>query len=249
MYVLIVNLIVVLSLGMSQDEIQSNEDSVSQEFSGKTNYEPAGVKAESNEIRKKVKSNDKQETEEYTETTVKEENDDVKCEVCKLVFVSEEELSDHLKKRKIHQNAYECCACMNIFRTMFKLDIHIIAHTGEKRYECKLCEKKYKTSQTLRRHSLGHTDEKPFECELCGKKFKFHEYLRRHLLQHGKGEKSHKCELCERKFSTKTLLDFHLLRHKGERRHECDVCHKKFTLSATLKVHKKNIHRGTTYKI
>ena len=94
------------------------------------------------------------------------------------------ELSDSLKKRKVHQCDFPNCD--KVYTKSSHLKAHKRTHTGEKPYECSWegCKWKFARSDELTRHYRKHTGLKPFKCDLCARSFSRSDHLSLHMKRH-----------------------------------------------------------------
>lgn len=138
--------------------------------------------------------------------------DDVQCEICKKIFLDEDDLGLHIKSRRMHDKRYMCCNCNKTFRDNTQLKVHARKHTGEKPFECNICSKKFTVNGNLNKHMRIHTGEKRFECSDCGRKFTQFAHLEDHLKTHS-GEKPFVCSYCQGAFKTKARLKKHEKSH------------------------------------
>lgn len=104
--------------------------------------------------------------------------------------------------------AYKCTLCMETFRLMKEIKIHIRKEhpQASQIYSCKFCAKKFSDTGSLRLHTRFHTMDFPFSCDDCGAKFTMKNRLDNHFARyHDKNspsytEKRFKCTLCPRIF-------------------------------------------------
>ena len=97
---------------------------------------------------------------------------------------SASDLSDSLKKRKVHQCDFPNCD--KVYTKSSHLKAHKRTHTGEKPYECSWegCKWKFARSDELTRHYRKHTGLKPFKCDLCARSFSRSDHLSLHMKRH-----------------------------------------------------------------
>jgi len=157
-----------------------------------------------------------------------------------------------------------CTFCKKRFMTRWKLERHIISHTGAKPYNCIYCPKRFAEKNKLVVHVKNHKEDfvdlqaverliasllpkrkTSHDCTICGKSFLSSWKLNRHARIHS-GEKPFKCSKCPKSFIEKSKLDQHeQLPHDGSRvqgssqdkRHQCSLCEKKFVSQWKLKRH------------
>eukprot|EP01135_Chromosphaera_perkinsii_P004018 Nk52_evm31s266 gene=Nk52_evmTU31s266 len=87
--------------------------------------------------------------------------------------------------------------CNKLFPERFKMERHMLSHTGEKPHQCQFpdCGKEFSRQDRLAQHEIqAHSDIRNYVCEHegCGKGFKRPDHLRKHLQIHE--EEKWKCE-------------------------------------------------------
>lgn len=160
-----------------------------------------------------------------------------------------------------------CSICNKLFRTNYKLRIHMETHSeNNAKFICNSegCTKTFKSKIGLQEHAAKHTGEFNFTCNICHKQFLLRSYFMSHqrihsdqkifscsicpkhfkskqnLIDHENchlGLKHFKCPKCQRAFNTKTHLDLHMKSHNNSEEFECSVCNKAFKSKSYLRVH------------
>ena len=174
-----------------------------------------------------------------------------------------EQFEQHCEETTPNPNDHHICmVCLRSFNSLWDLNIHMLAHTGQynnsgekieadeqfkphaeettpkpdKLRVCNVCGRSYKTLTDLNMHMLIHFGEKNFRCIICDRNFSRKENLKAHLLLHS-GERDFQCNFCGKKFARASNLRDHLLLHSGEKNFQCNICDKRFSLSTYLNRH------------
>lgn len=133
-----------------------------------------------------------------------------------------------------------CTVCNKIFRTNYKLSVHMETHDKKKSFVCEVetCKKVLKTKGGLKEHSAKHQGIFNFSCEDCDKKFLLKSYYVAHRRFHSdKPRKTFDCSLCPKTFKSKQNLIDHENCHLGVRFFKCEICGKSFNTKTHLDVH------------
>lgn len=144
------------------------------------------------------------------------------CYVCGATFRFESELNKHLT---MHTNGdgmsskeYPCEHCHHKFASKYRLDTHMVVHTGLRPYKCDECEKAYARSNMLMQHKqLEHSNVR-YQCPICPIKFKSKQNLKKHRVVHT-GEYPHKCQYCPKEFRNNFNCKSHM--RKKHNHNEC----------------------------
>ncbi|KAL4224475.1 hypothetical protein ACF0H5_015176 [Mactra antiquata] len=154
---------------------------------------------------------------------------------------------DKSPKDQMYLCGYENCG--KIFKTLSKLQIHNMTHTGERPYKCSEpgCDWAFTKSYKLKRHEESHKGNKDYVCQYCMKKFTTVYNLRTHVKQHSR-PCTEECPVkeCGLKFQTRRELDRHMKSHDGiEKTYKCpyEGCNKLFLSPHCLGSHPR-IHQS-----
>lgn len=143
------------------------------------------------------------------------------------------------------EQTFECNhpGCGKAFKTMAKLTVHNMIHSGERPFKCSVpnCEWSFAKLYKLKRHEESHMGKKEHVCHDCNKKFTTIYNLRTHLKQHER-PMTEVCPIggCEQKFQTRRDLDRHMKTHEGvEKTYKCpfEGCNKLFLSAHCLGSH------------
>ncbi|XP_038668948.1 zinc finger and BTB domain-containing protein 16 [Scyliorhinus canicula] len=80
---------------------------------------------------------------------------------------------------------------------------------------CKLCGKRFSDSRHLELHLLAHAGEKPFECKLCHQRSRDYSAMIKHLRTHN-GALPYQCTVCREFCSSLSAMQKHIKSHKPE---------------------------------
>lgn len=191
-----------------------------------------------------------------TETFPEQENDsftfsDLDDEESQLEPPSDRNNVDNAIDKKIEEFTQNkgtkapkiCTICNKIFRTNYKLSVHMETHK-KKSFVCDIetCKKVLKTKNGLKEHSAKHAGIFNFTCEDCPQKFflKTFYVAHRHHLHSDKPQKTFECSLCPKVFKSKQNLIDHENCHLGVRCFKCEICLKTFNTKTHLDVHIKS---------
>lgn len=84
-------------------------------------------------------------------------------------------------------------------------------------FSCTVCNRSFAFKYRLQRHMLHHTGEKPFKCNECGKAFTTNAYLGAHVALH-KNEWKYSCSICEKFFCHRIAWRNHKRLHEKKER-------------------------------
>lgn len=141
------------------------------------------------------------------------------------------------------QRGHKCELCGRVFLHYYKLERHMVSHTGEKAYKCDTCSKRFAHKETLSVHLPIHSKERSFKCTICPASFKIKQYLVGHQRTHSL-ERPFKCTTCSASFKQKSNLNSHFRIHKTDRKFfQCDACGKKLSSNSSLLKHQIFVHK------
>lgn len=172
-----------------------------------------------------------------------EEEKELKCPHCPLLFNKETEFSRHIKTHPVNK-AYKCDTCDKRFSRNDLLIRHKIAHA------MKINDEKFHfenfgedtTDQDVDTIIIK-TETALYPCTECSLFFIKKEELDTHLQNHAKDGKTISCKLCTKKFSKNAHLNRHMKIHLQNKPHVCPTCNKGFVRAEQLNNHM-NIHSG-----
>ena len=137
-----------------------------------------------------------------------EESDDI-IEVTKVIPAMENPhflLANPVQNEQA-TNQFKCNICGKEFDGMYKLNRHLVTHTGIKNFNCETCGKSFSEAYKLRRHLLVHAGIKMFPCDLCEKSYTRNDHLKRHKYE--AHFQNFTCEVCSQEFGDKRALSIH----------------------------------------
>ena len=160
-----------------------------------------------------------------------------KCCQCSAGFSSYAEYAIHKSEHK-GITEFDCTVCNKEFPDVYRLEIHMLAHTHEKKTAlCPACGKGFRDQSRMRNHfEIHHSKEKKFTCTSCSKKFPGIHTLRCHISVVHR-DSLFKCNMCEKSYKTKARLQIHVRTHTGEKPYACEICSKKFGCKSNVRIH------------
>lgn len=115
---------------------------------------------------------------------------------------------------------FRCEQCKYVFDSEENLRAHENEHVREEtKFKCEICEKGFKSQNTWKRHMRAHFDPSPFACEVCKRRFGREHDMHRHTLRMHSGERQYQCDLCPSKFAWFSDLTIHKRRHNVMRKY------------------------------
>lgn len=140
------------------------------------------------------------------------------CEICKIMFDTQERLENHMK---FHEDSkLNCASCNEGFTSEFFLKNHNFAcHGIQIPNKCAQCHLTFETFQDLRKHKLTHIPV--YKCSVCEKTYRARNSLYKHFeVIH---TQENKCLVCHEEIP-ESIVE-HVKFHHGEK---CPVCEKHF---------------------
>lgn len=136
-----------------------------------------------------------------------------------------------------------CTVCNKLFRTNYKLRVHMETHAeNNAKFLCSFegCSKAFKSKIGLKEHAAKHTGQFNFTCETCHKQFLMRSYFVAHQRIHSTvNQKTFSCSLCPKTFKSKQNLIDHENCHLGIKYFKCEICEKSFPTKTHLDIHTK----------
>ena len=158
------------------------------------------------------------------------------CTMCTKLFISEVELSEHMKVHK-KSKEFHCNICKCSFVTKHTLRRHESRrHNKDSKFSCDYCREMFSSSAKLARHVVAHAGSRPFTCNICTKSFILSHHLSQHMGIHAP-EKLFTCHHCARSYTRRDSLDIHMRIHTGVRPYGCSACFKTFPTNVQLTRH------------
>lgn len=93
-----------------------------------------------------------------------------------------DEKIEEFRNKKNKTNPKICQICNKIYRTNYKLKLHMQTHSNNLKHKCSYdgCEKSFKSKLGLEEHQARHTGKFNFYCDVCSKGFLVRSYLLGH---------------------------------------------------------------------
>lgn len=134
------------------------------------------------------------------------------CAICKEVFATCEELTNHMDTKKNDSNQIVCCACKKTFAEKRYLKYHQRCHSERTKFTCDICTRKYTRLDNLTRHNVLHVNPDKFSCTTCNRTFTRKDLLNKHRKSHEKYNLY--CEKCGKYFRRNLTLANHQKLHR-----------------------------------
>ncbi|XP_060937322.1 zinc finger protein 668 [Limanda limanda] len=157
------------------------------------------------------------------------------CRVCRLNFLSQEDLEVHLSKTHFEKEFYECDMCKKVFTSMKLCETHVRLNKCMLPVVCEVCGCHFTSPKSLVRHrkKLCH---RALKCTDCSRTFTRKNALLKHSFSH-LGLLPYTCVRCRCHFRLAALYR----RHKCEpERIHCVACLREFVSQQDFKQHKKD---------
>lgn len=166
---------------------------------------------------------------------IKAEKMEFTCKICQAEFMTEEDFKHH----QVNQKHFACPVCDKVFKRMWLLKSHAVAHSTDRPYTCDRCGKSFSRNSDVSRHRRTHNVDKSVPCDVCGKDFWQLNLMRRHKkrVHEAENHKKHPCPVCGKTYIHLSEMRRHHHIHTGERPFPCDKCGKSFTTKDILKRH------------
>lgn len=156
----------------------------------------------------------------------------------------DKKIEEFIQNKGNKANPKICTVCNKLFRTNYKLRVHMETHAeNNAKFICSFesCCKAFKSKIGLQEHAAKHTGNFNFTCETCHKQFLLRSYFVAHQRIHLKsGQKTFSCSLCAKTFKSKQNLIDHENCHLGLKYFKCETCGKSFTTKTHLDIHLKS---------
>ena len=167
------------------------------------------------------------------------------CELCNKTFALVATLNWHKKVIHYEKLMYSCDVCEKIFTQISHLKEHFIRihETVEKKFRCEHCDKLFSESYKLENHIMVHSGIRNHPCSLCEKSFRTNSEVISHFRRiHVFENKSNECSICKKTFSEKHHLKSHMNIHNENSKVECNECGLLISSMQNLKTHKRRVH-------
>ncbi|XP_070690928.1 oocyte zinc finger protein XlCOF6 [Pempheris klunzingeri] len=157
------------------------------------------------------------------------------CRICLRVFVSEEDLKDHLSRTHFENEFYECDLCKRLFTSLTECQYHVQSHDCMMNIICEVCGRNFSSPKSLARHQRRMC-RRNFKCTDCTETFTKKNALLKHSFSH-LGLLPYTCIRCRCHFRLAKLYRHH--KCEPERIH-CVACLREFLSQEDFQQHKKD---------
>ena len=163
----------------------------------------------------------------------------------------DKKIEEFIQNKGKKANPKICTVCNKLFRTNYKLRVHMETHAeNNAKFICTFenCNKAFKSKIGLKEHAARHTGTYNFTCETCQKQFLLKSYFVAHQRIHSTTRlKSFACSLCPKVFKSKQNLIDHENCHLGLKYFKCEVCSKSFVTKTHLDHHVKSHNQSDQF--
>lgn len=153
----------------------------------------------------------------------------------------DKKIEEFIQNKGNRANPKICTVCNKLFRTNYKLRVHMETHAeNNAKFICTAdgCCKAFKSKIGLQEHAAKHTGQFNFTCDVCHKQFVLRSYFVAHQRIHSKNnQKTFPCSLCPKTFKSKQNLIDHENCHLGLKFFKCELCEKTFTTKTHFDFH------------
>ena len=168
-----------------------------------------------------------------------------KCEDCKSIFVTRDELCKHVENNHTKKTINKCQKCRVQCKTAEDLEEHLKnTHGGVNRFKCDQCDGLVMTELELKTHDNVYHSSKDtrINCEQCTLSFQLENELKEHAKIHSKEkiDNQFECQKCTKVYSTMSKLRRHDWRNHREI--QCNKCGENIASRQDLKIHRENVH-------
>ena len=180
----------------------------------------------------------------------------LKCEKCKFMCLSGEELERHIQDR--HFATIKCGLCGERFPITkhYGLSEHIKKHHPDQGLKCNQCSYVFLSDHQLQMHiKRSHSQAtsqskrtKMVKCTMCDEVFRSQLTLENHLIRQHQQKAKHTCRHCTKGFTSACLLKAHEFSHNTKKPFLCTHCGKSFKTLVSLKGHQRVKHEGHVHK-
>merc|ERR1719154_363668 len=171
---------------------------------------------------------------------VKQDEGDLKCDLCDHVATSDLKLYAH-RGEKHNLTDFSCNKCDFTTHLYNKLKIHKRDEHDGRSHPCSMCDHISTSPSHLKSHIQSIHEDVTYQCEKCGQKFKQSYTLKIHIDTEHNGFLN-KCKLCNYATKQSGRLNHHVRTiHLGQL-HKCEECGKEYKHRHMLKEHIKNKH-------
>ena len=133
------------------------------------------------------------------------------CNICNKKIT---QLKNHFKTIHEGQKKFKCDVCKKLFSSKNNLEIHVKRVHEEKIYLrcCQFCNARYSSYQSLETHiEFVHKDTKIITCDYCNKSFKKMCIFKRHVTIVHEGIRNIICPKCNKGFKEPVTLKRHFM--------------------------------------
>ncbi|XP_035701456.1 zinc finger protein 37-like isoform X1 [Folsomia candida] len=138
----------------------------------------------------------------------------------------------------------ECPHCCKIFKTGWRLKLHLVCHETDAQVKCDICKKVLKNPVVLKTHvRVSHINQEKYGCPICPREFMIAANLKRHVdALHSKiPEPRFPCKFtgCQKTFKNKASAwsHFNVDHAVNPVRFRCSLCSREFKAKGNLNRH------------
>ncbi|XP_058815025.1 zinc finger protein 614-like [Topomyia yanbarensis] len=131
------------------------------------------------------------------------------CEQCGLQFHCKNNFRKHVQRSHAINDEVACEICDKVLVSQIAYKQHLRSVHRERKFQCVICGLKIHSKRALEQHMDIHNQKRDFVCPHCGKTFYRQYVLNIHLRTHS-GETPYVCHICKAAFVHRRIYVMHM---------------------------------------